>query len=387
MAILGDDQAADLRRQMLEQGALTGVEAFPQKDDPRRRVFPEAKLSTAIFTLVKSSDQAAKNTPFQSRIHAANMIDSSSPSLLLRTSDIPLYDALNLSIVSCAQEDWDLAVRIVRSGRMSRLREYAEFSQGEVNETNERSKGNLAGSSEKGDMVVRGANICLYTLRAASQGNEILLDVERYLAGRGEDTKAFHHRHRRIGLQESCPQNNFRRIVAALVPEGHFCNHKVNYLPEHKSRLPLEFVLGLLNSKLADWYFRLGSSNNAVSHYQLYNLPCPVFSTGRRRAHKRDLDAAVIALESADTNKAFQVVGPMLKQSPFSAAIQDVIIECVKRIIAIEERRDINSRSERSALHPDAQIYQDLIDRLLYAMAGLSEAEARGLEERLKEML
>jgi hypothetical protein len=50
-------------------------------------------------------------------------------------------------------------------------------------------------------------------------------------------------------------------------------------------------------------------------------------------------------------------------------------------------KRDDRSLPERSALCPDAQPYQDLIDRLLYAMAGLSEEEAGGLEERLARML
>ena len=53
MAVLGDDQAADLRREMLRQGSFTAIEAFPQKDDPARRVFLEAKLSTALFVLEK----------------------------------------------------------------------------------------------------------------------------------------------------------------------------------------------------------------------------------------------------------------------------------------------------------------------------------------------
>ncbi len=53
MAVLGDDQAADLRREMVRIGSFTGIEAFPQKDDPARRVFREAKLSTALFVLVK----------------------------------------------------------------------------------------------------------------------------------------------------------------------------------------------------------------------------------------------------------------------------------------------------------------------------------------------
>jgi hypothetical protein len=42
---------------------------------------------------------------------------------------------------------------------------------------------------------------------------------------------------------------------------------------------------------------------------------------------------------------------------------------------------------ERSKLAEAAQPFQDLIDWLLHKMAGLSDAEAAGLEERLAHML
>ena len=45
------------------------------------------------------------------------------------------------------------------------------------------------------------------------------------------------------------------------------------------------------------------------------------------------------------------------------------------------------ARKDRSALHPDAQPYQDFIDRLFYRMAGLTDDESAGLEERLARML
>lgn len=99
-------------------------------------------------------------------------------------------------------------------------------------------------------LVTRGANICLYVLREASQGSDIFLDVEKFLEDASEESKAFHHRHARVGLQESCPQNNFRRIIAANVPAGEFCNHKVNYCPAHKCSVDLRLLLGFLNSKL-----------------------------------------------------------------------------------------------------------------------------------------
>lgn len=388
MALLGDDQSADLRKAMLGQGALTSVEAFPQKDDPQKRVFREAKLSTTIFTVVKAADKTTKEQPFVARVHPADRIEPSSPSLKLRTADIPLYDPENLSIVSCSQADWDLAARIMQSGRMTRLRDHAEFFQGEVNETNERAKGSLlAPPGKAGTLVTRGACICLYVSRPASQGTDLFLNVGRFLKGKGADTKAFHHKHRRIGLQESCPQNNFRRVIASLIPSGEFCNHKINYLPEHTCKLPLEFVLALLNSKLADWYFRLGSTNAAVSHYQLYNLPCPVFAMELTADDRKALAGAMKAVESGDMTLAFERVRLGLDEPPFSTAVRDLMVDVVQRIIAVERDRKMASRSARSALAPEAQPCQDLLDRLIYAMAGLTDDEARGLEERLARML
>ena len=49
MALLGDDQAAGVRRHLLDDVGIREVHVFPQKDDPKNRVFPEAKLSTTVF--------------------------------------------------------------------------------------------------------------------------------------------------------------------------------------------------------------------------------------------------------------------------------------------------------------------------------------------------
>lgn len=387
MAVLGDDQAADVRKAILAAGAFTGVEAFPQKDDPERRVFREAKLSTAVFVMLKTRNPALRDATFPARQHPADRIDASSPALRLTTEAIPQYDPENLAVVSCSQADWDLAVRIVSSNRMCRLGQYAQFSQGEVNETNLRAAGCLAADCRTGKLVQRGASICLYTLRPASQGEDIFLKVNQFLQGKGADTKAFHHRYRRVALQESCPQNNFRRIIAAMVPGGEFCNHKINYVPDPASRVPLEVLIAVLNSKLSDWYFRLGSTNAAISHYQLHNLPFPVFADGADCADGPVHVAALEAISAGRLNDAFAALAPALAEPPFPKAVADVLEDLVKRIIDIEEARGNIARTQRSSLAPEAQPLQDLIDRILYALAGLTEEEARGLEERLSRML
>ncbi len=188
-----------------------------------------------------------------------------------------------------------------------------------------------------------------------------------------------------MGLQESCPQNNFRRIIAASIPPGEFCNHKINYFPEHSSAYPLEVLLAILNSGLADWYFRLGSTNASVSHYQLYNLPAPAFADGP--ADDRLLAQFAAGCDGGDVEAAYGVIGELLASAPFPATVMRAMQAVVERIIAIEQTRGEIARTERSALDPKAQPLQDLLDRILYRMAGLTEAEARGLEARLAKML
>jgi hypothetical protein len=84
---------------------------------------------------------------------------------------------------------------------------------------------------------------------------------------------------------------------------------------------------------------------------------------------------------------AFIVLSTSVLKAPFSLAVRDVIVEAVNRIMALETGRGEISRTKRSALSAAAQPLQDLIDRLFYAMAGLTDSEIASLEKRLPEML
>jgi hypothetical protein len=145
------------------------------------------------------------------------------------------------------------------------------------------------------------------------------------LADASCDSKAFHFQHERVAVQESSPQNNFRRVIAALIPAGEFCNHKINYVPGHKARLPLKFVAALLNSDLIDWYFRLGSTNAAVSHYQLYNLPCPNFAPESEQTNNKAVAQAQTAIEKGDFEAAERYIAGLIIQPPFDRAIASII--------------------------------------------------------------
>jgi hypothetical protein len=338
MALLGDDQAAEIRKLVLATGAFTSIDAFPQKDNAAQRVFPEAKLSTAVFSLIKTANEPAKNAAFVSRVHAAQSIDAKSPNLSLSTAQIPLYDPSNLTIVSCSQQDWDLAIRIMSTGRMKRIGHFAESFQGEVNETNDRGAGRISYDPNHGPEAMRGAHLCLYALREASQGTAIYVRINDFLSRAAEDSKAFHHRHRRIGFQRKSPQNNFRRLIAAPIPSGMFLVESISYMPENFCSVPLELILGVLNSKLGDWYFRLGSTNAMIGEYQIKNLPCPEFAQQDTREDKRLCQDAIAAIRAQNFPEVFDILRPALGRIPFTVAIRDVVIELVQLIVDAEQR-------------------------------------------------
>ena len=385
MAILGDLTTAETRKAITRVASFTGIEAFPQKDNPRKRVFPEAKLSTAVFTTAKVTGDSL---PFTVRVHPGRDIEETSPSFAVRTEEIGLYDPENYTIVSCAQADWDLAVRIMQTERLGRLAEVATSFQGEVNESNERTARRISYNSNDGPEVMRGAHLCLYALREASQGTAVYVIRERFLDRHGDsqDQKAFHHRYARVGFQRKSPQNNFRRLIAARIPQGTFLLESISYVPSHKCKKSLEIVLALLNSKLADWYFRLGSTNAMVGEYQFNNLPFPRFAETASVEEQGVVSTALDAMHRGDMAAAFTIVEPLILKASFSPCLERLFIEAVERIEAIELARDDVRRVDRSALAPHAQPYQDFIDRLFYALAGISDSEARGLEERLAQM-
>jgi len=382
MPVLGDEQALGIRRAILNAGCFEAVEAFPQKDNPLKRVFRDAKLSTAITVVRRTTSDQLRQKPFVSRVHPANVICNESPSLKLTATAIPLYDPSNLTIVSCSQEDWDLAVAIMQSGRFQRLGDVCTSYQGEVNEKTD--KKFLSNHGEDGRLVLRGSNVTMYVLRTASQGDPLYLNVQEFMETKGEKSKAQHSRQARIGFQRSSPQNNFRRLVSCPISEGEFCFDTVSYVPYSECQIPPRLLLALLNSKLLDWYFRLGSTNSKVNEYQFNNLPCPIFST---RSDLRRGSQIMHWIQDGRLGDAFDLLAEALEEVPVSRAVEDAIVAATNRIVEIERARGRITRRDRAALAYESQTYQDFIDRILFTMAGVTESERMRLGTRLAAMM
>jgi hypothetical protein len=91
-------------------------------------------------------------------------------------------------------------------------------------------------------------------------------------------------------------------------------------------------------------------------------------------------------LSTARPNKALPLLTPMFNSPPFSPVVRDSISIAVEKIIDEESKRGAMSRSDRSVLSPKAQPFQDFIDAVFFALAGLTKDEVAGLRVRYEAM-
>ena len=270
-------------------------------------------------------------------------------------------------------------MEITSQSPMKRIRDYCQVYVGELDKTNDRKNGFISFNSKEGPQLLSGSNIAMYTLREASQGIPIYLRKSEYLKAKCKSKKSRHYKQKRIGWQGISPQNNFRRVIATVIPQNLFCSNSIDYIPECDSVLPLDYLVALLNSKILDWYFRLDSTNANINQYQVLNLPIPEIEISEV--------GSFLFFDQSSPALAQNLVDCCSKPGKISRDVVEAISEMSRRIQKIEARRVLKNRSERSSLAPESQPIQDAIDKVLFRCYGLSDDDAQYIENRLKEML
>ncbi len=121
----------------------------------------------------------------------------------------------------------------------------------------------LLAASEDGIELIRGANIGRYYFEPnPKQGEALFLNLSDFVKGRSEDSKAFHHLRERVCFQRCSAIDNFRRLIATIIPAHSPCLGTVSYLwaPKYDNSC----ILAMLNSECLEWRFGFTSTNNYV---------------------------------------------------------------------------------------------------------------------------
>ncbi len=322
-AFTGDISASELRKWILNNYQILRLEAFPERDNEKTRVFDSVKMSVCILNMIKETT----NNEFFIRIHWDRYVDEFNERAFINKDDVALMDNDHFSIPLIRERDLRLIKRIYSISK--KLSSIAHCFTGEIDLT----LGNKYLSDNRNhSTLIKGAIIDRFLIRKKmSQGEIKYLNSKLYLK-ENQGVKSSHYQTQRIVMQGITGINEKIRLKMTIIDSGIFCANSVNYLVFENDKVDLKYYLALFNSSLLNYIFKLNSTNSNVNGYEIDNLP-------------------MITPENL---------------------IQQHISALVDRILAITKDEDYLQNPEKQA---KVKALEREIDQLVYKLYGLTEEE------------
>ncbi len=265
LAFACDASAANLRKNLLENHRIIGLEAFPERDNEKKRVFEAVKMSVCILLL-----QAHRKleSPFWLRIHRDKFVDTRNEKVTLGLETIKTIDKTNYTIPLLKRVELAVVESVYRNAKP--LASFGHCYTGEIDLTQDK---HYLTQDGRYSVLIKGAIIDRYEIRSSmSQGEILFLNSRQYLAN-NHGERAHHYKLERIVMQGITGVNEKTRLKMTLVGDGTFCANSVNYIVLNDSSFQREYLLGLLNSTLLNFVFSKTSTNSNVNGYEVDNLP------------------------------------------------------------------------------------------------------------------
>ena len=380
MSLLADSFTSSLRKQMLNEGVIRLVEAFPQKDDPRDRVFVDAKLSTCIYVAARPG---APDQPILLRTYPGKNFIGSHQTCRISLAELNELDPEMLSLPAVAQPEIERWQRLRNYKRVGRWSEVARCYLGEL--MTNASNAHLTSPKPVGPRLLRGANINFYVLLdEPKQGEPLYLKESKYHEDYASDVRAKHHLAPRVGFQESCPIDNWRRLIACVIPAGHYCVHKIRYFTPG-ARYDIHALLAIFNSKMADWRFCMTSTNNSLSGYEIDVLPIPRFArlaTNGGRDETVDWARWDGIISSGHDKWEHAVLGEMKstpdKHDAWPDTIHDALAAAGKEMSRLGQEWQESTRGFAQWLVTELQVDEDSFTGMTHIRGGQADFERLG---------
>ena len=206
------------------------------------------------------------------RTHSGRKILDDSPNYTTLQINFFNFDQSNFSIPGLDQKSWDIVLKLSVNEKLLRFSEFVTASPGELM-INSSFKPYLSNITS-GEEAIRGSHISRYEIVDPKQGEPVFFNRKLYLAEHINSKKALAYQSERVIYQRYAAIDNYRRLIATILPTNYFCSHTTGYLSDIQS-YRLGFLAALLNTKLLDWRFNLTSTNNNINGYEIEALPIP----------------------------------------------------------------------------------------------------------------
>ena len=266
LAFMGDFTNARIREYIMENTRIDFIEAFPERDIENKRVFKEVKMSVCILGVTKN--KTSSSYKFKVRIHHDKYVDENNEAMSISFDEVKSIDKEYYSIPLIKQHELSIFLKMTEGCK--RMAEYSKCYTGEIDISLDKE---YITRNSSDNIMLRGAQVQKYFIsNDISQGDIIYLKAENYLQkNKGERSR--HHEKRRIVMQGITGVNEKWRLKMAMAYPPYFCANSVNYLLLNTENDFDYFILGVLNSKLLNWYFAKLSTNSNVNGYEIDGLP------------------------------------------------------------------------------------------------------------------
>lgn len=257
-SILAEESAIGNRKMIFSDSLVLKVDSFPERDNVRLRVFESVKMSVAILLIRKQTNIVDQT--FHVNVWKDKFMSSKSILKISKQEIMQVYPN-DLVIPICDNIRWNILSKMRRVGISS-----INAQAGEIDMT--KYKSNFS-QDKIAYRVVTGAQVLRYRLTdTPSQGSVLYLkkadlSESRYAAFEQE----------RIVMQRITGVDSKIRIIATMLPKCTYCANSTNYISGCSNQIDLLYLLGVLNSKSINFFFKQTSTNTNVTSKEIAKFP------------------------------------------------------------------------------------------------------------------
>lgn len=262
--ILADVRSSLIRKYLLEDCTIEQIVYLPET----ARLFDTVNQTTCILILEKESKQqtSINIAKCQKPYELQHIEFITIPIDLIRKLDPSL-----LPIPIIGQDGSHILGKIYQNRTIGN-NPHIKNMRGELDLTAHK---DYLSSDEEDLSLIRGDNVERFRLRTNVESRKKARVKRDFLNELTED-RLSHIKVRRIVGRQCSYLRKKRRLSFAIVESGSIVSNSCNYLVSTDlDDFPLDYILGIMNSNLFEWRFRITSSNNHVGNYEIDQLAMP----------------------------------------------------------------------------------------------------------------
>jgi adenine-specific DNA-methyltransferase len=254
--LIADKSSSGIRKMIAEKSEIQFLAEFPEDSN----IFESVTQATTIF-LLERVDRPDNSKNFWISIGNNNSTLPPSQKVEVSWNLIKKIsgDELALPLISDKSEI-ELISRINKN--TSVLEKYIRVYVGDIDQTKH---AEFMSNTKQNKLLVVGNHVSKFNIDLGLENS-----TKRWF----RFTKKHHFdMPKRIVIQGIANMAQRIRIKGSIIPEGIVVGNSANCVELKSDKYSYEYILGLLSSELANWYFRKFSTNNNVNAYEVLAIP------------------------------------------------------------------------------------------------------------------